>query len=75
MTAPQHYALGPCPAASGMELVERWKRHLTQVQTEIDRETYGNGRLDVYHLENASNIIEKALEALDCEMNRIQDGE
>ena len=81
LTAPQHYAPGPCPATAGLELVERWRRQITQVQTEIDRDVYGNGKMDTYFLEDAANKIdeamtslEEAMVALRKEMNRIQDG-
>lgn len=78
----QHSAPEPCPAAAGMELVERWRRLITQVQTEIDRDVYGNGKTDTYFKEDAANKLDKALtsfeEAMVClkkEMRRIEDGE
>ncbi len=92
----QHYAPSACPVAGEMETVQRWRKALTQaqatitqVQTEIDQSVYGNGKMDTFNLEDASNRIEvaldhmglvctqvdRALQALRKEMNRLQDGE
>ena len=75
MPAPQHYAPQPSLPAAGAELVESWRRRLTLVQTEMDREIYDFGRKDTYHLEDAANKLENALGALWSELKRLDGGE
>lgn len=70
--AAHHYAPAPCPAASELEQVERWRWQLGMIQEEIDQSI--RGQTDVYHLEDASNKLEPVLVALRKEMNRIEEG-
>lgn len=71
--APQHSAPEPCQAASSLEMVQRWRSQLGRIQEEMDLQI--QGRMDVYHLEDASNKLEPVIAALRKEMHRIEDGE
>ena len=72
LTAPQHYAPGPCPVAAGLAQAESWHRRVAQacdilgiVVQEIDRHVQGqfaNSNLDTYYIEDAANKINETLD-------------